>query len=74
MNTFKASNTLIAAQAKSETLGLSLSEPLAFIQQALNMIADYKYRDGGLWSKATVDVTIYLGIGDHFFFSCHEGQ
>ena len=46
-----------------------MGEPLAFIQQALNLLATDKH-DQTLGIFQTASVTIYLGKGDHFFFAC----
>ena len=52
-------------------MGETLASPYRFIQQALNQLAGIKY-DSFLKQYESVDVTIHLGKGSHYFFACFE--
>ncbi len=63
---------LTAMKSTSSTFGESLAEPFFFLQQAFNTL--YTLKADRLNAYETVSVNIYLGKGDHYFFSCSSNN
>lgn len=52
------------------TLGTNVTTPFLFIQEALDAAISYQEQ----YLNASLNVTIYLGSGDHFLFHCDGSE